>query len=201
MKRNALPGPRMLVLAAGFSRRLGRPKALVRVRGISLLRRTALLLGSLTPAAVIVVVPPRAVRYRVEVRGLRATLVANPGRAAGLAASVRIGLRHASFSRALLLLPVDLPRLQAREVQRLLQRWRGAPRRLVARGVAGRAVTPLILPRRLLRLAAAVTGDGGLKEFVARLPDDDVLLCRIPSAEADVDTAADLARARRPHGG
>jgi molybdenum cofactor cytidylyltransferase len=195
---NPGPTPRLsiLVLAAGHSRRLGRPKALARVRGASLLRRTLLLLTPLTRAPVLATTPPRAARYRAEVRDLRVALIPNRGRAAGLSSSVRLGLRRARFSRALLILPVDLAGLRLRDLERLVRRWRGAPRRVAARGAAGHAVTPLILPKCLFAAAGSIRGDGGLRGFVACLPEGSVRLVSMPSAVHDVDTPRDLALAR-----
>jgi molybdenum cofactor cytidylyltransferase len=199
-KRPTAPALRILVLAAGYSRRLGRPKALARVHGVSLLRRTLVLLAPLSRAPVITVVPPQAARYRAELRGLNTTLISNRERAAGLSSSVRLGVRHARFSSALLILPVDLANLQARELERLMHRWRSAPRRVVARRLAGRAVAPLILPKRFFGGARAITGDGGLRDFVALLPAATAVLIAVPSAIRDVDTPRDLALARRPRG-
>jgi molybdenum cofactor cytidylyltransferase len=200
-KRPAAPALRILVVAAGYSKRLGRPKALARVHGVSLLRRTLTLLAPLSRSPVMIVVPPRAARYRGEIRGLNATLISNRERAEGLSSSVRLGIRHARFSGALLILPVDLAALRARELERLVRRWRSAPRRVVARRLAGRAAAPLILPKRFFSRAGSITGDGGLRNFVALLPAETVLLVAVPSAIEDVDTPQELARARRPRGG
>ncbi len=193
------PRLRIAILAAGHSRRMGRPKALLRVRGQSLLRRTARLLAPLVRESLICIVPPRATRYRTELRGLRVALYANPHRALGLASSVRMALRAARYASALLCVPVDLAGLQRRDLERLLRRARSAPRRAVARqlGTGSRGATPVILPRRYFAAAAAVRGDVGLRDFLAALPAGELLLIELRSASEDVDTPADLQRARR----
>ncbi len=140
---------RMVVLAAGFSARLGRPKALARVRGLSLIARTLRMLAPFATAPIIVVVPPRAARLRAELRGHASVLVANPLRNAGLSSSVRRGLRHARYEAAVLLVPMDLAHLERRDIARLIARWRGARRRVAARRIGAEAAAPLILPRRL----------------------------------------------------
>ncbi len=187
----------MVVLAAGFSTRLGRPKARARVLGTSLIRRTVRLLAPLAGVAIIVVVPPRALRTRVELRGYRLAFAENARRAEGLSSSVRRGLRQARDATGVLLLPVDLPNLERREVARLIRRWRGARRRVVARRVGNLGATPLILPRRHYPSALCIVGDVGLKDFVRQLPKSELILVDLPSAAADVDTPRDLQRARR----
>jgi CTP:molybdopterin cytidylyltransferase MocA len=202
-----LPTPRVVLLAAGFSTRMGKPKALARVRGISLIGRTLRVLAPFATAPIIVVVPPRASRLRAELRGQRATLVTNALRGEGLSSSVRRGLRQARYAAAVLLVSVDLPYLEQREIARLIARWRGArrrvaarrvePRRVAARRIAAEAAAPLILPRRLYRSALGIGGDVGLKALIRQLPAQDISLVSLDSAAFDVDTARDLERARR----
>src|SRR6267378_4052138 len=63
---NVITQPRLqfLILAAGFSSRLGRPKPLARVRALSLLRRTLTVAARLAPAKIVVVIPRHAARER-----------------------------------------------------------------------------------------------------------------------------------------
>jgi molybdenum cofactor cytidylyltransferase len=150
MNAAILPDLQVVILAAGFSSRLGRPKALARVREFSLLRRTLTLAARCAAAKIIVVVPRHAARYRSEARGLKVTFIANSRRAEGLSGSVRRGIARARYSAALLLLPVDLAALQHRDVDRLISRWRGARRCVIARrveqqGEAPRGGAPLAL--------------------------------------------------------
>ena len=196
-----LPAPQIIVLAAGFSARLGKPKALARVHGVSLLNRTLRVLAPFAASKIIVVVPPGCTRYRLGPYASAATFVENPRRAAGLSSSVHCGIRCARYSAAVLLLPVDLVQLKRRDIAHLISRWRGARRAVVARGTDGRPGTPLILPRSRYFAARGVAGDSGLREFVRSLPRNVVLLVNLPSAEADVDTADDLERARRRFAG
>jgi molybdenum cofactor cytidylyltransferase len=202
-----LPRLQVLILAAGFSSRLGRPKALVRVRALTLLRRTLILAAHCAPAKIVVVIPRHAARYRLEARGLKVSFAANPRRADGLSSSVRRGVAAARYSPALLLLPVDLAELQPRDLTRLISRWRAARRRVVARRIgqmgqigqqdaAPRGGVPLILPRWLYARAAQVTGDIGLRGLVSGLPTSQRVLLTLPSAVLDVDTPQDLRAAR-----
>jgi molybdenum cofactor cytidylyltransferase len=197
MNARTLPQLRVVILAAGYSRRMGTPKALARVRGSSLLRRTALLAAPLVGSPLLVIVPPRAPRYRAELRGIRAALCVNSQRAEGLASSVRLGVRRARFAAAVLILPVDLAGLQQRELGLLIARWRARPRRVAARRIGARGATPAILPRRLFAAAARCCGEVGLRDLIAALPSDERVLVALPSAAFDVDTLEELSQARR----
>ena len=192
------PRLRIVVLAAGFSARLGQPKALARIHGLSVLHRT---IRALTPfraaSSIIVVIPRRAVRYTLGFPRRSVAFVANADRATGLASSVRLGVGRARHSAGILLLPVDLVDLKRRDIARLIARWRGARRRVAARRVESHAGAPLILPRWLYARALTLVGDAGLRELVRRLPRHAVSLTDLPSAELDVDTPQDLELARR----
>jgi molybdenum cofactor cytidylyltransferase len=186
----------MVVLAAGFSRRFGKPKLLARIGGVSLLAATLRILAPFARHPIIVVVPPRSGRMRVELRGCPVKFVENPARAAGLSSSVRCGLRQARYSAAVLLLPADLVELERRDIARLIARWAGARRRVVARRVGMHGAAPLILPHRLVPEGLRISGDAGLRELIRHLPPDALALVHMPSAALDVDTPPDLARAR-----
>ncbi len=191
-----------MVLAAGFSRRLGRPKVMARIRGTSLLERTVRVVAPLSAAPVIVVLPPRAARARIELDGLGVEIAACRRRSEGLSASVKCGVTRARRGAAVLLLPVDLPGLERRELRRLVARWRGARRALIARRVGSpggsvRAGTPLILPRRLYAAALSISGDLGLRELANGTDAAESKLVDLPSAATDVDTREELQAARR----
>jgi molybdenum cofactor cytidylyltransferase len=192
--------PRMLqivVLAAGFSSRLGQPKPLARVHGVSLLRRTIGIASSLGADRIVVVVPRNAVRYRVEARGFKVRWAVNAQRVQGLSSSVRRGIAAARYSAAILLLPADLIHLKNRDLFRLVRRWQSAPRRLIARKIHLSGATPVILPRWLYSRASSLAGDVGLRELIGQLPAEGRVLVELPSAVWDADTPQDLKDSRR----
>jgi molybdenum cofactor cytidylyltransferase len=194
----AYPGKlQIVVLAAGFSSRLGQPKALARVHGVSLLRRTLKVASSFSADRIIVVVPRNAARYRAEARGIKVLWAVNAQRAAGLSSSVRRGILAACYASAILLLPADLIHLKSRDLFRLMQRWQSAPRRLIARRIGQSGAAPVILPRWLYPRASRLAGDVGLRELIGQLPSDSRTLVEMASAAWDVDTPQDLNDARR----
>lgn len=162
-----------------------------------MLRRTLKVASSLGAHRIIVVVPPNALRYRVEARGLKVCWAVNAQRAQGLSSSVRRGIVAARYAPAVLLLPADLIQLKRRDLFKLARRWQSAPRRLVARGINFSGATPAILPRWLYSRASKLVGDVGLRELIRQLPADSRTLVELPSAAADIDTPQDLKDARR----
>jgi molybdenum cofactor cytidylyltransferase len=197
MNSRSSPQLRVLILAAGFSSRLGEPKALARVHGKSLLRKALELAAHFAPAPISAIVPRNAARFRIEARGIKVVFKVNSQRAQGLSSSVRSAITAARYSTAVLLLPVDLVNLRRRDVMRLIWRWRASRRRVIVRRIGGHGGTPLILPRWLYSRGLELKGDIGLREMVNALPRDAVRLVDLPSAGVDIDTPQDLQAARR----
>jgi molybdenum cofactor cytidylyltransferase len=196
MNATPLAQLRIVILAAGFSSRLGRPKALARIHGVSLLRRALNSAAGLKAADIIAVVPRNAARYRVETRGIKARLVVNPRRARGLSSSVRLGIARSRYSPAILFMPVDLVNLTSGDLLRLVRARQSAPRRVIARRIGTHGAAPMLLPRRFYARASGIVGDVGLRWLIAQLPADSIELIDLPSAALDIDTPQDLDAAR-----
>ena len=180
MNATPLAQLRIVILAAGFSSRLGRPKALARIHGVSLLRRALNSAAGLKAADIIAVVPRNAARYRVETRGIKARLVVNPRRARGLSSSVRLGIARSRYSPAILFVPVDLVNLTSGDLLRLVRARQSAPRRVIARRIGTHGAAPMLLPRRFYPRASGIVGDVGLRWLIAQLPADSIELIDAP---------------------
>jgi len=127
-----------VVLAAGASRRLGQPKALVSVAGRSNL---ALQVQRLHRIGCQVVVVGR-VGLNLGTEGLPCVLVQNPEPEAGRTGSLQVGLAHFDeVPHEVLVCPVDRPGWNEAVVHALLVRPGGA----VVPGTGGRGGHPLLL--------------------------------------------------------
>jgi molybdenum cofactor cytidylyltransferase len=154
-----------VVLAAGASLRLGRPKQLVLHEGESLLRRsTRLALSCADP--VVVVLPPDPVPFLGELEGLDVLPKANPNAAEGPAASLRLGLRSLPPVDGALLLAVDQWALTAQDLTRLVADFAADPTRPAAARYAGTLGIPAILPRANFEEALTLRGDRGAKALL-----------------------------------
>jgi molybdenum cofactor cytidylyltransferase len=192
------------LLAAGGSKRLGRPKQLVR-RGNRplLLNALAAARGALgSDDATVVVLGAGALRLRNVLRRAaprKLNDAASPRVAynalwrAGLAGSLRAGLDALPpTARAALVMVVDQPNVDAAALSRLIAAWRDRPGAPAAAHYAGRAGVPAILPRHLWHAARSLEGDVGARALLRNAPN--LTLVEMPEAELDIDTAEDLAR-------
>jgi CTP:molybdopterin cytidylyltransferase MocA len=190
-----------VLLAAGGSRRFGRPKQLAKIAGTSLVRRAAEAALGAGCEPLFVVLGAHAGEVGAELAGLAAERVANPAHAEGIASSIRAGVAAAgaatpSCDGALLLL-VDQPRVDAALLGRLLGGFRqGGGVRPVACAYAGRVGVPAVFPRSLFGELAALRGDRGARS-VLEARRAELLEVPFPEGAIDLDTPEDLARIDR----
>lgn len=185
-----------MLLAAGGSRRLGRPKQLLRYRGRPLLLRAAeAARGGLPGSPLIVVVGAEELRVRLALRRARygAVVVRNAAWHEGMATSLRLGLAaaHRSAQAALVLL-VDQPLIDAAALARLAAAWRRRPGVPAAARCDGRIGAPAILPRRRWHALKHLRGDEGARALLRA--SSTLTLVDLPQAGVDVDSPADVRR-------
>ncbi|MBN1371947.1 MAG: putative selenium-dependent hydroxylase accessory protein YqeC [Anaerolineaceae bacterium] len=185
-----------VLLAAGESRRLGRPKQLVEWQGQPLVRRAAqtALQAGLDP--VVVVTGAFAAEVQAALEGLPVQVVFNPNWAAGQSASLRTGLETLpERTQAALFLLADQPYLTPELIQALTHRHAETQAAIVAPRAGGRRANPVLFGRCAFPELLALQGDAGGRQIIDRYPveyvdwpDDRILL--------DVDTPDDLREIR-----
>ena len=183
-----------VVLAAGASTRLGRPKQLHRYRGSTLLTRTAALAERMTPRRVVIVLGADRLRLRGHLRraGVEARIAVNRAWQQGMASSLRTGIGALpTRARAALLLLVDQPRVGAADLDRLVACWRKSRQAPVAAHYAGQLGVPAILPRSVFRPLHRLHGDVGARHLLRAAPG--VGRVSIAAAAIDLDTPDDVA--------
>ncbi|HSX61526.1 MAG TPA: nucleotidyltransferase family protein [Tahibacter sp.] len=180
----------VVVLAAGASRRLGRPKQLVEIDGETLLHRTVRLALTTRPADLVVVVSHAADASAGAVSDLSVRCVEAAAADAGMGISLQCGFDALADVDAVLVLVCDQPALDASHLATLLARWCDRPQHAVASGYAGTFGVPAIVPRAWLR-TVRLAGDQGARA-VLRTRADEVQVVANEALAADIDRPADL---------
>jgi CTP:molybdopterin cytidylyltransferase MocA len=189
-----LPALACVVLAAGGSRRLGKPKQLLRVKGRPLLLHAIDAARTAAPGApLIVVLGAHRARLRLLLRRAApaALVVAHARWADGLASSLNAALdRVPQDVRAVLVQLVDQPRVDAAALRALLGAWQRRPRTPAAARYDNRAGVPAVLPRGSWRAVRALRGDSGARALLRDAPA--LTLVDMPQAAVDLDTPEDV---------
>ena len=182
----------LVILAAGDSSRLGRPKQLVRVLGTTLLRRAAVTACASRAADVIAVFGYDSRVMHAELEGLRARVLENPDWREGISSSVRAAVRGLlPVTDGVLFVTCDQPRLTVDHLNALIDAFERAPDSPVASGYGGTAGVPVLFPRALFGELLSLEGDRGAQR-VALAHERDLVVIPWPDGTFDVDTPPDV---------
>nr|WP_221281907.1 nucleotidyltransferase family protein [Chiayiivirga flava] len=183
-----------MLLAAGASRRLGQPKALLRRDGEPLVRRVARLLLETAPSECVVVVGDGHDAISQALAGLPVRVVPNPDWRDGLSASLRRGAEAlAAHAGSTLIATLDQLHLDAAHLCAL--RDAPDPARDAVSAYAGTCGVPARVSRATLDAARTLRGDRGFGVRWATLrPPPHRIVCE--ALAFDLDTPDDLAHAR-----
>lgn len=189
--------PAGLVLAAGEGRRLGQPKALLRVDDELLVDRAVRVArdGGCDPIVVVLGAAAADVVHRAVLDD--AVVVVNDGWAEGIGSSLRCGLSALADLRApaAVVLLVDQLGVTAETVRRLVPTWRDGARAVVA-SYDGKPRNPALLDASTWpEVSTLAVGDVGARAWLRAHADEVVrVACDDLGSDDDIDTVADLRR-------
>jgi len=185
-----------LVLAAGGSTRMGRPKQLAELDGRPLLAHVLAAVDAAPVDRVVVALggAADAVLERVDLGRAEPLVVA--GWAAGMGHVLASTLAQAGDGwEAVVVLLGDQPLVPGGAVARVVEAWRAGAGPVVTAAYGGRPGHPRLFDRSLLPDLLRLTGDTGARDLLATHPDR---VHRVEvgdlGSDSDIDVEADLER-------
>jgi molybdenum cofactor cytidylyltransferase len=180
-----------VILAAGASRRLGEPKQLVRIGNETLLERAVRVAREADCSPIVVVTGAEYQRVLAGSSLHNVTNVVNDKWQEGMSSSIRCGVEAlrsiVGDLEGMIVMACDQPSVSAGHLQRLMY-----TRDLRASGYAGRRGIPAFFPNEYFDVLMTLEGDKGARELLQSATFD-----MLPDGELDIDTVADLNRARQ----
>jgi molybdenum cofactor cytidylyltransferase len=194
-----------VLLAAGSGSRMGhRPKSLLQLNGVPLIRHQLNALSLAGVAKVVVVLGHHAERIKPLVQDLPATLVCNPDPASDQVASQRLGLNALPEPLdAVLVALADQPLINAQDIDALIGAYQKRPQgaQVVVPTVGGLPGNPVMFSNRVRTDILAGGANQGCRQWQAAHPDavyrwetDN------PHYRIDVDTPEDIEALARQNG-
>ncbi len=188
-----------VVLAAGLSTRMGRPKQTLSVKGKAMLEWVLEVLRESKVDTTVVVLGARAAQVKERVRFMDERIIVNPDFRKGMGSSLRIGLASIEHEAdAALVVLGDQPFLSTRTVDRLVEAYKATKAPVVVPVYHKRRGNPVLFDRSLFPQVMKIKGDSGAKSVVraneGRLREvavDDI------GVLADIDRPSDLKAALR----
>ncbi len=193
-----MPTIGLLLLAAGSSSRMGRPKQLEKYQGVSLLRRAAQTAVASACQPIMVVLGAEADHCLPEIDDLPLSSVENHAWSEGMGSSLHFGLEALLKASSLpldavLIMLCDQPLLTVSTLSALIREYEATSCRIVASEYGESLGVPALFDRSLFPELLALAGTQGAKQILHRYPDQ-IHKIAFEDGALDIDTAADLTR-------
>jgi len=162
-----------MVLAAGASRRMGRPKPLMKLGRRTILQHVLANLLASQIDEIVVVLGHKAEQVVPTLRGTNSKIVVNTQYAQGMSSSIRRGLSEIHpRAQAVLIALGDQPYIPSEVIDMLLCRYEQGDRQIVVPTYCGQRGHPVIFGRKYWPELRALRGDVGGKELLVRHAQD-----------------------------
>jgi molybdenum cofactor cytidylyltransferase len=187
-----------IVLAAGMSRRMGRPKLLLPFGDGLVIQHVARTVAAAGVDETIVVIGHQRAEMEAALASLPVRAIFNPNYAQGeMLSSIQAGLRAASpAATAALIVLGDQPEITAAVLGQIIATLRHPGERICLPVYGGRRGHPIGLPRRFWPEVLALGPDASLRDVIRRHQAEIVEIAIANGAVlADMDTPEDYARA------
>ena len=183
-----------VVLAAGRSSRLGRPKQLIEFKGTSLLAHAIRNVERVVGDRHVVVLGSNWEALFDDCADDLRFFIINTRWADGLSSSLQAACRSVpDHANGVLVTVTDQPYIDAAHLRQLKRVWLSDRARVVASGYRNGPGVPAIIPIRLFDAIGTLSGDTGARALFREHPDR-IVTVNCPAAETDVDTPEDLKR-------
>lgn len=190
----------LIVLAAGQSARMGRPKQLLPLGDISLLNYCLRTAVKTSVGKVVVVLGAQVEPIQSQLEDNSVIPVVHSDWAAGMGGSLAAGLRYVLQVRPeldqVLISLGDLPLMDETHFQKLLETADDRPEGIIATQYESTQGVPVLFKRPYFEKLLGLQGEGGAKGLLAKHSDD---VCWVTSDKpyVDVDTPEDYQRILR----
>lgn len=183
-----------LILAAGCSSRLGRPKQLVEWQGRPILQHAIAAAQTLLADRVSVVLGANATTISAHLDLSQVTTILNPDWQSGMSSSIQVGLATLPPSAsAVLLMLCDQPLVTNQQLQQLISVSEAQPTKIIASAYHNTLGVPAIFPAHYFEYLQKLQGDRGAKALFTQFTEQ-VQAVPLPEAALDIDSVADVWR-------
>jgi len=186
----------VIILAAGWSSRMGSPKQLLPYRGRSLVRHAADAALESVADRVVVVLGGYADEVRNELKHLPVSIVENHSWQTGMSSSIRAGLQEllsADQIELVIIMLCDQPYVTADVLNKLVETQRATSKPIVASTYGTIRGVPALFARELLDELNSLTADEGARRIISAHPEH-VATISFAQGAVDIDTPLDHQR-------
>ena len=189
----------IVLLAAGESSRLGRPKQLLPYGNQTLLRHCLQIASGAEANPIVLVLGAQAEIIKKEIPGFDSQIVINADWEEGMASSIRLGIKKLaeinSAAEGAILMVCDQPYVTSNLLNNLMTAHLKSGKQIVACGYAGTFGPPALFHNSLFPELLQLKGDVGARNVIKQHADA-VEVIPFPEGTYDVDTEEDYEKIR-----
>jgi len=184
----------IVILAAGASTRLGKPKQLIQYHGKTLLDHSVNEAINAKADAVVVILGKNADLLQNKIDNQKVNVVINKDWEEGMAASVRLGLatllKIKPYIDAVIFMVCDQPHISSLVLNELITTQQKTTKQIVTCNYGGSIGPPALFHKKYFRELAKVKGDIGARNIIQQNMND-VATILFPEGKIDIDTQED----------
>lgn len=186
-----------LILAAGGSSRLGKPKQLVQSGNQTLLEKAVKSALEANLHAVQLVLGARYDELKATIQHFPLTIIYNKHWQEGIGSSISAGMesviQHGAYDGVLIML-CDQVHVNPAHLNTLVAAFSTEKKPIIATAYGGQLGVPALFDRKYFSFLQNLSGDVGAKKIISKHPSD-VHTITFEQAIMDIDTADDLKKA------
>ena len=183
----------LIILAAGQSARLGKPKQKLLYKGNSLLQQAVKTALASVCKPIVVVLGAFADDILPDIESYAVQIIRNQNWDEGMASSIRAGIaqlqKTPGITRALIML-CDQPHVDAALLNNIVQTKQQSPKGIIACAYNNTVGVPALFDKRYFDKLLSLSGNQGAKKILAAYADDTQTI-PFPLGAVDIDTLED----------
>ena len=184
----------IILLAAGQSARLGKPKQLLNYKGKTLIAHSLQIAIETQLQPIVTVLGANLDILKESIEPINTTLVINQEWSEGMASSIRCGMEElvkiAPSMAGVIIMVCDQPYVTAKLLTDLVEKHEDSSQPIIASRYNNNMGTPALFDKTIFALLLSLKGDSGAKKIMKSNPDW-VETVDFPFGEIDIDTSLD----------
>jgi molybdenum cofactor cytidylyltransferase len=184
----------IILLAAGQSARLGKPKQLLKYKGKTLLEHSLQIAIETKLQPIVTVLGANADLLKKSIEPSNTEIVINQAWSEGMASSIRCGMeeliRINPTIAGIIIMVCDQPYVTVKLLTDLVEKHEHSSKPIIASSYKNNIGTPALFDKTIFALLLSLKGDSGAKKIMKSNPDW-VEKVNFPFGEIDIDTTGD----------
>ena len=184
----------IVILAAGASTRLGKPKQLLHYGGKTLLAHAINEAVNSNADAVVVILGKDANLFKKEIDERKVRVAINSSWEEGMASSVRLGLdilfNAKPYIDAVIIMVCDQPHISSSILNQLIITQQRTTKQIVTSNYGNSIGPPALFHKKYFEELVKLSGDTGARKIIQRNMND-VATILFPEGDIDIDTEED----------